>query len=258
MTSPNPFDTLRRNRRRTPVAARLVALLVFLLVCGAVLYWRNGFANALWNAVSPAAMLRTRLESGSVGQLQAELASTTAALADRDALAQENAELKRLLGRPQASAQVLGAVLLRPPGIPYDTLVIDVGSKDGVVAGDVVFGGGTLAIGDVTDVYEHTSRVSLFSAPGRSYDAQIAPRLAPSSIVPVSLEGQGAGSFVGQIPAGSAAAPNDPVLIPGIGNSFLGGITHIDAPSGSSFETVYIQMPVNIFSLKYVEVQTRL
>jgi hypothetical protein len=46
----------------------------------------------------------------------------------------------------------------------------------------------------------------------------------------------------------------DSVVIPGLGNFFLGSVTHIETPAGSSFETLYIQLPVDIFSLQYVEV----
>jgi hypothetical protein len=48
----------------------------------------------------------------------------------------------------------------------------------------------------------------------------------------------------------------DSVLIPGLGSAFVGSVTHIDAPTGSSFETLLIQLPVNIFSLQFVEIQT--
>ena len=76
--------------------------------------------------------------------------------------------------------------------------------------------------------------------------------------MPVSLIGEGAGSFSGQIPAGGSVAVGDPVVVPGIGSDFMGSISHIDAPSGSSFETLYVQMPVDIFTLQYVEVQTHI
>ena len=219
---------------------------------------RKQLASVLWQVGAPVVGLRNAIEKTQVSELEAELASTTAALADRDALYQQNAELKKMLGRPQTSARVLGAVLLRPPGLPYDTLVIDVGTGNGIVVGDLVFAGGTAAIGEISDAYTTTSRVSLFSAPGRTYDAQVAPQAAPGTVVPLTLAGQGAGSISGEVPAGSAVAVGDPVVIPGLNNTFMGSIVHIDAPSGSSFETVFVQMPVNIFSLQYVQVQTHI
>lgn len=258
MTSSNPFDTLRNNRRRASQAGRLSFILAIVLVCGAVLYWRDPLAAMLWRVLSPVALVRDKVEQNKVTALEAELASTSAMLADRTALAEQNAELKLLLGRPQTSTEVLGAVLLRPPGLPYDTLMIDAGTAEGAAVGDIVFGGGSAAIGEITDAYSDTSRVTLFSAPGRSYDAEVAPAATPGSVIPVSLQGEGAGSLEGQIPSGSAVAVGDPVVVPGIGNDFMGGISHIDEPSGSSFQTLYVQLPVDIFSLQYVEVQTHL
>jgi len=257
MISPNPYERSQKNRRRSSLAVPVATAALIIIICIAILVWQKQFAGVLWQIGTPVLRLHNTLTDTTVARLQAELASTTAAIADRDALYMQNIELKKMLNRPQTSTQVVAGVLLRPPGLPYDTLMIDAGSENGIVAGELVFAGGSAAIGDISDVYTTTSRVSLFSAPGRTYDAQITPKAA-SGVIPLSLAGQGAGSLLGQVPAGSSAAVGDPVVLPGLGNEFLGIITHIDAPSGSSFETLYVQMPVNIFSLQYVQVQTHI
>ena len=256
MTSLKPLNPMRRNRQRNSLFGVTALVVVCLLALALVLHWRNDLANLFWKGMAPVRSWRSQVAAGSVADLEAKLASTTAALADRNALAQENDVLKAMLGRPQTTKRVLGAVILRPPGIPYDTLVIDTGSNSGVSVGDTVFAGGTAAVGQVSEVYTDTSRVTLFSAPGLSYDAQVAPATNPTQVIPVSLVGQGAGSFTGQIPAGSVVAEGDSVLIPGLESAFLGAIDHIDAPSGSSFETLYVAMPVNVFSVRYVEIET--
>lgn len=258
MISPNPFDRSKRSRRRSTLLVPLALGLLALLVCGALVLWQRQLGGVLLQASAPLARLRNSLAGSEVDALRAELASTTAVLADRNVLYSQNIELKKMLGRPQTATRVLSAVLLRPPGLPYDTLLIDAGTEQGVVPGDLVFAGGSAAIGEITDVYTSTSRVSLFSAPGRRYDAQAAPQASNGTVIPLTLEGQGAGSFSGQVPAGSAVALGDPVVIPGLGTSFVGSVTHIDAPDGSSFETLFVQMPVTIFSLQYVQVQTHL
>jgi cell shape-determining protein MreC len=258
MISPNPFDRSQKNRRRSPWTLRIFLIAVALAFCVVGIVWQNFFAGMLWQIGAPVLGLRNQFSQTQVSLLEAQLASTSAALADRDALYDQNIELKKMLGRPQTSTQVLGAVLLRPPGLPYDTLMIDIGAQNEVVAGDIVFAGGTAAIGEITNVYPTTSRVSLFSAPGRTYDAQVSSKGAIGVVTPISLQGQGAGSLSGEVPAGSNAAVGDSVVVPGLGNYFVGQISHIDAPSGSSFETLYVQMPVDIFSLKYVQVQTHI
>jgi len=188
--------------------------------------------------------------------LQAALASTSAALADRNQLSIENTELKSLLGRQISGVQIVAAVILRPPGTPYDTLMIDAGKKEGVTPGELVYGGGKSAIGEISEVYDNSSRVSLFSAPGRTFDAQVAPAATPGAVLPLSLAGQGGGSMIGQVPAGSNVVVGDPVIIPGIGSAFVGEVSHIEAPTGSSFITLLVQLPANIFALQFVEVQS--
>ena len=182
--------------------------------------------------------------------MRAELASTTAALADRNALYAENTELKQLLGRSASNHSVLGAVLQKPPGIPYDTLIIDIGKQDNITPGDLVFAGGTSVVGTVSEVYDTTSRVTLLSSPGETYDALL------NGSVPVSLAGQGAGSMSGEVPADTPVKVGDSIVLPGIGSTFVGSVSHVSQEVGSSFITLYVQLPVNLFSLHYIEVQT--
>jgi cell shape-determining protein MreC len=256
MTSPNPFEISRQSRRRSPLLGPALLVVAGVLVLAAILRWRDTAASLFWNIGTPIVDSRNLYQHTSVADLQAALASSTAALADRNALSNENTELKRLLGRQIQGVQVISAVLMRPPGIPYDTLMIDAGKKDGIRVGELVFGGGKSAIGEISEVYDTASRVLLFSAPGRTFDAQVMPAATPGAVLPLSLAGQGAGSIVGQVPAGSTVVVGDSVLIPGLGSAFVGSVTHIDAPTGSSFETLLIQLPVNIFSLQFVEIQT--
>ncbi|HEV8666641.1 MAG TPA: rod shape-determining protein MreC [Candidatus Paceibacterota bacterium] len=255
MISPNLFDRSQKSRRRSVWSARLPLLVLAAVLCVVVIVWQNQLGSVFWRVAAPPLAMRNTFSQSQVSILQAELASTTAALADRNTLYQQNLQLKALLGRPQISNKVLSGVLLRPPGLPYDTLMIDAGTQHGIAAGDLVFAGGTLAIGEISDAYTNTSRVSLFSAPGRTYDAQVAQ--TDGSVLPFTLVGQGSGSFSGEVPANSTVSEGDSVVVPGLGSYFLGSISHIDAPAGSSFETLYVQMPVNIFSLQYVEVQSQ-
>jgi cell shape-determining protein MreC len=207
-------------------------------------------SNFFWNATSPVMAFRNSFDANEASILRAELASTTAALADRNALYTENTELKQLLGRSVANHTVLGAVLERPPGIPYDTLVIDIGKQDNVTPGDLVFAGGTSVVGTVSEVYDTTSRVTLLSAPGETYDALL------NGSVPVSLIGQGAGSMSGEVPADVPVNVGDSIVLPGIFSSFVGSVSHVSEEAESSFITLYVQLPVDLFSLQYVEVQT--
>lgn len=244
------MTTISPNRRRkgSHIVAygAATALLLCIVLVGVA---RPQLESVLWKLLAPLMVLRNAASQSTNEQLRASLASTTAALADRDELYRQTLELKALLNRTDTSKTTLAAVLMHPPGIPYDTLVIDIGQNAHVTAGALVFAGGTSAIGTVSDVYADTARVLLFSAPGTSYQALVHG-------TPVTLSGQGAGSMRGEVPAGTAVAAGDPVTLPGLLSAFAGSVSYVRQESGASFIEVFVQMPVDVFSLQFVEVQT--
>lgn len=242
----------KRSSRRISAPALLVGLIVFLLV-GSVFFWRQVLADFFWRVASPAVLFRNNLKINGEVELRAELASTTAALADRNVLLKENTELKARLRRTDPRTVVLAGILQRPPGIPYDTFIVDVGSDAGVVAGDRVSAGGSTVIGEITDVYAHTSRVVLLSAPGHSYSALLTTSKG-SGAIPVTMTGQGGGSLVGQVPAGTDIIAGDSIIFPGVFGGFIGEVSHVDYMTGESFITLYTHLPVDPLELRYVEI----
>lgn len=243
------MTTISSNRRKKtfPLRTLLVTVVVALVLLG-IGVWREGVSRTFWFAAGPVLQLRNALERSDAAQLRAQVALLEAQLADRDVLYAENKELKLRLGRNAGVRTILASVLLRPPGVPYDVLIVDAGAREGVAQGDMVSAGGTTLIGRVEEVHDRTSRVLLFSAPGESYQGLIAGKIA------VSVEGQGGGSLRGQIPAGSAVAVGDSVLLPGIAGGFASQVSYIERTEGSSFETVFMHLPVNFFELSYVEI----
>ena len=231
----------------------------------AVLLWRGAFASVLWRVSAP--LLSVRNPFSAIGaelsskaalgreneQLRAQLASTSAALADRNALYQENLVLKAQLGRTLTERSVLAGVLMRPPEVPYDSLMLDAGASQGIAPGDLVSAGGTTVIGTIDQVYRTTSRVKLFSSPGESYQGLLAASTTRPS-TPVTVVGQGGGSLSAQVPTQTAVVPGDSIVLPGVGGGFIGSVSHVDEPSGSSFETLYLQLPVNMQELSFVEI----
>jgi len=235
------------NRTSAPIVrarrARFVAFCVLVVLLAAAALWRAPLTQLLWSVAAPLMHFRY----GGTG-LEAELASTTALLADRNALYQENLDLKARLGRPGiAPVRILGAVLLRPPATPYDTLVIDAGKEEGAVVGDYVSAGGSALVGTISEVYAHAARVRLFSAPGEKYNALL------RGSVPLSIEGQGGGSMVAQAPSGTVVSAGDTALVPGIAGGLAARVTQVDKTE-SSFVTIYFQLPADLFMLRFVEV----
>jgi len=246
MIQNSPFDKFKARRTHTQLRTRrmqLLSLAGVLLLVGAVALWRAPLSGALWQILRPVVQMRF---GGTAGD--AQNASTAAALADRDALYAENLDLKKRLGRAVVVPRIVAGVLLRPPMTPYDTLVIDAGSAEGVTAGDFVSAGGTALVGTVSDVYARSARVALFSAPGGRYDALL------RGSIPVTVEGQGGGSMQARLPSGTAVAAGDAVVLPGIAGGMTATVSHVERAESESFVTLYMQLPANIFTLRYVEV----
>lgn len=242
-------------RRRSRLSFGSVAGIVFVaLVVGIALMWRSGASSLMWKLLTPVMLVRNAIDAGQVAELRTELASTTAALADRDVLKAENAMLKARLGRTGVEGHIiLAGVLQAPPASAYDTLVIDAGSAQGVAVGQNVSAGGSTIIGAVTDVSSDSARVTLLSAPGTTHDALVTSKQTGATL-PISIAGQGGGSFSGQLPTGSTVSTGDSVVFAGVAGQFIAQVVAVDQKPGESFVTIYMHMPVNIFDLQFVEV----
>ena len=253
--------SLKTNRRlRFPFFFGFVALVVLIVLVVLVVLFRVPISGVLWQALSPVLRARDSLGLSQTADLRAELASNAAALADRDALYRENLELKAILGRPaplglpSGAGRVLAAVIERPPGIPYDTLGIDAGTAQGVAPDNLVSAGGGALIGKVSEAYAHTARVVLFSAPSEGHEALLISKNAQSAAVPLSVEGQGGGSMVASVPAGTSVVAGDIIVFPGIAGGLTGEVSAVDVKESESFVTIYLHLPVNLFEIRYVEV----
>ncbi len=237
-----------RNRRSGPSISTWVGLVFLVLFVGVVALWRTSVTSLVWSALSPVMSLRNALHSSEVDTLRAELASTTAALADRDVLYKENLDLKSRLLRNAERHVVLAGVVSRPAGTPYDTLVVDAGASQGISKGQLVAAAGSTLIGRIDEVYSSSARVALFSSPGTEYTALL------NNTTPLSIAGQGGGSMQGSVPIGTKVAVGDPLVLMGIGEGLVGTVSALGAKEGQSFITVYLQLPANPQELRFVEI----
>lgn len=244
----------RRRKRRygAPAAAALLSLLLLVLIMGV---WRAQAGNVFWMLMRPLVNVRNSLDATESAQLRSQLAQAQAKLADRDALYQQNLLLKAQFGRDAAVKMVLAGVLMRPPGTPYDTLIIDAGARDGISAGALVSAGGDAYIGTISDVYNSAARVKLFSAPGATYEALVSLSSQNGKSVPVSLQGEGGQDMSAQVPAATPVRVGDTVVVPGIAPAFAGAVSYVESSDANSFQTLHIHLPVDVFSLQFVEVR---
>lgn len=180
--------------------------------------------------------------------LQNQVASLELKQIDYDAILSENQSLKNQTGI--AGNRITSRILSKPPQSPYDTLVIDTGADDGVVLGDKVYLSDTVIVGLVTATTPHTSLVTLFSSSGETQSAT--DSRTGGTLV---LEGQGGANFSAQVPKETDILWGDTFLYPAKSASVLGNVYYVDSNSQSSFKTIYVRIPVNIFQSQWVFVQ---
>lgn len=188
--------------------------------------------------------------AGEVARLRDELQQKDIQLLDRDALAEEHRLLKESFGRGAPGKGILAAVLTVPPRSLYDTIVLDAGSSEGVTEGALVYVG-PVALGTVLRVSPHTSVAELYSTAGKR-----TPMLIQHAgvAVPVDALGTGGGAFTVTLPKEAGISAGDSVFMAGQGPVLFGAVDSVDATLTGSFQTLYIASPVNIHSLRFVEI----
>jgi len=256
----------RKQSRVSPALAGLVGLGALLLILGfffgaalrgAVAFLLIPFYTVERSAVSWTAGFlggfasRENLANENE-QLRRELAQGEILVLDRNRLYEENLALKERLGRLAEPDVITAGVVLAPPKVPYDTLLLDAGQSDNVEVGDKVAAGGTVLIGEITEVYAQSSRATLYSAPGVSHEGFLA-----KEGLPITLEGQGSGALRGTIPKSVVVERGDEVSFPSILGGVMGFVEHFEAREGESFQTLYIRLPVNPLALRYVDIWRR-
>jgi cell shape-determining protein MreC len=110
-----------------------------------------------------------------------------------------------------------------------------------------VFGDGDFKIGEVTRVFARSAVVSLFSTP----DTELSVSIGTSS-VPAIARGAGGGNYRVTLPKSAEVNIGDAVEIPALAPTFAGVVDAIDRPEGSSLQTIFIKLPFNLFTIRWV------
>ncbi|MBI2617855.1 rod shape-determining protein MreC [Candidatus Kaiserbacteria bacterium] len=184
-------------------------------------------------------------------RLKEEIVRLTFSSISAEVLRHENEDLRRLLQREGEVERIAAAVLARPSRSLYDTFVVDVGRKNGVVMNARVFGAGDIVIGTVAEVYPSTSLVSLYSTPGRTTEIFV----GDDSAISAEAVGRGGGDFEVKLPRGVEVTAGTPVFSPLLQGGILGVVEDVVALPSNSFQTILFSSPVNIQSLRTVAVE---
>lgn len=188
-------------------------------------------------------------------------------ISENRALSEENQKLKAQLLSDQAELTkwqalekawgrlttevggVAALVISQPNRSPYDTLIIDIGTKNSertLSAGMTVASDGVL-LGKLARVNAYTSQVRLYSAPGEELNVLIG-----ESRVPALAVGRGGGNFSISLPRSVIIKPGDVVAAPTTTPSLLGVVGAVDNNPKNPFQTILFRSPLNIFELPAV------
>ncbi len=185
--------------------------------------------------------------------LKSELDQNQATMTNYNSLLAENISLKETLGRKnEKTSMTLSAVLSKPNISLYDTLVIDVGTKENIQTGDMVFALGNIPVGRISEVYPSSSKVTLFSSSGEKTQVVVGDKN-----VFMEALGRGGGNFEMIIPRDFTLVKGDHVVLPGIMPYVLGVVETTISDPRDPFIKALLVSPVNIQEIKFVEVEKR-
>ncbi|MFA4975752.1 MAG: rod shape-determining protein MreC [Candidatus Paceibacterota bacterium] len=192
----------------------------------------------------------------------------------------ENLKIKEILGRKlEKTNMVLSSILAKPNQSPYDTLIIDVGEKDGILLGQRVFALGNIPIGRIAEVFANSSKVILFSNGGEKTEVIVSNNTIESLILPspnknqnglarnafsiadaggdtfMQVIGRGGGNFDMILPRDFVLEKGVKVVLPGITPYVVGIVQTIVSDPRDAYQKAILTSPVNIQGLKFVEVE---
>jgi len=184
--------------------------------------------------------------------LKAQILESQADRANYASVVADNASLKEILGRKDSKMNmVLSAILSKPNQSPYDTLVIDVGTDEGLKVGDMVFAFGNIPIGRLGAVYPSSSKVVLFSTSGEKTQVVV----GNNKRIFMEIIGRGGGNFEMTLSRDMSLLKGDQVVLPGIVPHVVGVVETIISDPRDPFQKALLTSPVNIQELKFVEVK---
>lgn len=171
---------------------------------------------------------------------------------DRDLIHAENKELKERLGRKDVDLSlILARVTSKPPVSPFDIITIDMGKSHGIKKGDKVFFSETTEIGYVDNVFDKHSIVTLYSSAKERTPVEI-----NNGGALVIAEGEGGGAFTIQAPRTLEVVKGDTLSRPSLGSTTIGIVESAEIGETDSFMTIHAKLPINIFEISWVYVQT--
>jgi len=169
-------------------------------------------------------------------------------------LSSENLELRRLLGNETQSLNsgILANILANAGTFPYGTLVISQDIPGSYSIGSMVFGPQNVLLGSVTEVGDTNAVVRLTSAPGETTHVLIG---AGERMNEVTIKGIGNGNMIAEIARDADVKIGDPAVLFDAETVLVGYVGDIEMKSTNAFQRLYIRVPINSNTLRFVRVR---
>jgi cell shape-determining protein MreC len=255
------MNYLQRNRpKKNWLFVKNGLLIVFLFGLGVCIsYFTKGpilsLTSRIWRAENTStrfvSLVLSSLKSKSKLQsenekLQRELESYRIRFLSSDI--QVNSEsLSDLILGADSYGGIVAPVLVHPPRTAYDSLIVDVGLKDGLRVGSkVILPEGPL-VGEVSEVFARQAKIKLYSTPGEKVDVIIANGGFASVLV-----GEGGGSFRLSIPRDQEILIGDKLISRHLDERLVAIVEDVTMKPTDSFKDVLARTPANIFNLRFV------
>ncbi|MFC1756995.1 rod shape-determining protein MreC [Patescibacteria group bacterium] len=164
-----------------------------------------------------------------------------------DNILKENDELKETLSRNRgANDFILASILSRPGYGIYNSLIIDIGSDDGIEKGTLVTAFGDVLLGHISEMTPSFSMVKLVSHPDEETNVFVG-----HSVSAIAL-GLGSENLSVALPHDIDINIGDKITTLGVGQLFLGIVEEIIMEPADPFQEIIFRLPVNIQELRHV------
>lgn len=183
--------------------------------------------------------------------LKNQLNEMNARVSNYSSVLDKSIKLEEVLGKKKTNRDMIqGGILSKSSNSVYGSLIIDIGKNQSVEIGQRVFAYGYVPIGKVAEVYPKSSKVILYSSPLENTEVVISGKDIFMEVV-----GRGSGNFEMILPRDFVLDIGTEVDLPGSENYILGYVASIISDPRDSFQKALLRSPVNIFELKFVEVE---
>ena len=261
--SPMKMNSYRRNNRTTAGGTAFLAV----LFCAAALFGidtmtggtlrsiAHSGGSVVWTAASSGArIINVRAFVTTKFALVEENALLQQQILERDevtvrvaAIEAENELLRDMVRLAETDTGISARVISTFRSSPYGTFVIDAGQADGVKVESVVLTPSGYVLGKVTSVDAHSANVQSLFSPGMETDFIV-------NNVAFTAMGRGGGNTKADVPRDAPIATGDVVIAPTYGGRAAGVVGSIESASSSATKTLFIRIPTNLATLRFVYV----